>query len=310
MRAYRPIAAGAGCAIVWVLFVVVRLAAQDGPLRADPQSPELAGVRISWPSEGQAALELDGVGSFGATTNAQPVPMASLAKIMTAYLVLHDAPLADDAAGFQVTISAGDVLDTARRKREQQSVVAVRAGERLTERQLLQALLIPSANNIAAVLAVHDAGSVSAFVVRMNRMARQLGLRATSYTDPSGFDARTVSTATDQLQLLDRAMRNSVFASIVAQPSVRLPVTGVVRNTNPMLGTDGFVGAKTGSDDAAGGCLAFVARRRVFGTSDTVLGVVLGQQAPDLIAAAATAASRMVNSAFTGLSRVDSRTGS
>jgi serine-type D-Ala-D-Ala carboxypeptidase (penicillin-binding protein 5/6) len=310
MRAYRPIAAGAGCAIVWVLFVVVRLAAQDDPLRADQQSPELAGVRISWPSEGQAALELDGVGSFGATANAQPVPMASLAKIMTAYLVLHDAPLADDAAGFQVTISAGDVLDTARRKREQQSVVAVRAGERLTERQLLQALLIPSANNIAAVLAVHDAGSVSAFVVRMNRMARQLGLRATSYTDPSGFDARTVSTATDQLQLLDRAMRNSVFASIVAQPSVRLPVTGVVRNTNPMLGTDGFVGAKTGSDDAAGGCLAFVARRRVFGTSDTVLGVVLGQQAPDLIAAAATAASRMVDSAFTGLSRVDSRTGS
>jgi serine-type D-Ala-D-Ala carboxypeptidase (penicillin-binding protein 5/6) len=310
MRAYRPIAAGAGCAIVWVLFVVVRLAAQDGPLRADSQSPELAGVRISWPSEGQAALELDGVGSFGATANAQPVPIASLAKIMTAYLVLHDAPLADDAAGFQVTISAGDVLDTARRKREQQSVVAVRAGERLTERQLLQALLIPSANNIAAVLAVHDAGSVSAFVVRMNRMARQLGLRATSYTDPSGFDARTVSTATDQLQLLDRAMRNSVFASIVAQPSVRLPVTGVVRNTNPMLGTDGFIGAKTGSDDAAGGCLAFVARRRVFGTSDTVLGVVLGQQAPDLIAAAATAASRMVNSAFTGLSRVDSRTGS
>jgi serine-type D-Ala-D-Ala carboxypeptidase (penicillin-binding protein 5/6) len=310
MPAYRPIAASAACVAVWALFVILRMADQDRPLPAGATSPLLSRVHIVWPAEGQAAMELEGVGTFGATTNARPVPIASLAKIMTAYLVLRDAPVDGHADGFQLTVSRSDVRDAARRRSDQQSVISVRAGERMTERQLLEALLVPSANNVAALLAVHDAGSVAAFVEKMNSTARRLGLRSTTYTDPSGFDPRTLSTATDQLHLIETAIRNPLLASIVALRSVRLPVAGVVHNTNPLLGTGGFVGAKTGSDDAAGGCLAFVARREVFGRSDEVIGVVLGQRAPDVIAAAATAASRMVNSAFAGLSRIETGPGS
>src|SRR5262249_56947633 len=115
----------------------------------------------------------------------------------------------------------------------------------------LQALLIPSANNIAAVLARWDAGSEDRFVARMNATARSLGMTRTRYTDPSGYDDATVSTAADQVRIVERAMGMPVFASIVAMQTTTLPVAGTVQNTNALLGRDGFVGVKTGSDDAA-----------------------------------------------------------
>jgi D-alanyl-D-alanine carboxypeptidase (penicillin-binding protein 5/6) len=159
--------------------------------------------------------------------------------------------------------------------------VSIAAGEQLTERQALQALLLPSANNIAAVLARWDAGSVDRFVARMNATARSLGMTHTRYTDPSGYDDATVSTAADQVRIVDRAMRLPVFASIVATPSATLPVAGTVHNTNTLLGHDGFVGVKTGSTAAAGGCFAFRAIRWIDGKRTTITGVVLGQPGHD-----------------------------
>ena len=171
----------------------------------------------------------------------------------------------------------------------------IAAGEQLTERQALQALLLPSANNIAAVLARWDAGSADRFVARMNATARSLGMTHTRYTDPSGYDDATVSTAADQVRIVDRAMRLPVFASIVATPSATLPVAGTVHNTNTLLGHNGFVGVKTGSTDAAGGCFAFRAIRWIDGKRTTITGVVLGQPGHDQIAAGLAAADAMVD---------------
>jgi D-alanyl-D-alanine carboxypeptidase (penicillin-binding protein 5/6) len=173
--------------------------------------------------------------------------------------------------------------------------VSVAAGEQLTELQALQALLLPSANNVAAVLARWDAGSVDRFVARMNATARSLGLAHTRYTDPSGYDDATVSTAADQVRIVDRAMRLPLFASIVATSSATLPVAGTVHNTNTLLGHDGFVGVKTGSTAAAGGCFAFRAVRRVGGKWASITGVVLGQPGDDRIAAGLAAAAAMVD---------------
>jgi D-alanyl-D-alanine carboxypeptidase (penicillin-binding protein 5/6) len=209
--------------------------------------------------------------------------------------VLRDHPLRPGEDGPTITLTYADVADTDRRRRQQESVVPVAAGERLTERQALQALLLPSANNIAAVLARWDAGSTGRFVARMNTTARSLGMIHTRYTDPSGYDAATVSTAADQVRIVDRAMRLPVFARIVATPSVTLPVAGTVRNTNALLGYDGFVGVKTGSTDAAGGCFAFRAVRWVGGERTTITGVVLGQPGRDKIAAGLAAADAMVD---------------
>src|SRR5213596_4027006 len=128
--------------------------------------------------------------------------------------------------GPTITLTDADVADTDRRRGQQESVVPIAAGEKLTELQALQALLLPSANNIAAVLARWDAGSAGRFVARMNATARSLGMTRTRYTDPSGYDDATVSTAADQLRVVDRAIHLRVFANIVASSSATLPVAG------------------------------------------------------------------------------------
>jgi serine-type D-Ala-D-Ala carboxypeptidase (penicillin-binding protein 5/6) len=117
----------------------------------------------------------------------------------------------------------------------------------------------------------------------------------TRYTDPSGYDDATVSTAADQVRVVDRAMRLPAFASIVATPSATLPVAGTVHNTNTLLGHDGFVGVKTGSTAAAGGCFAFRAIRFIDGKRTTITGVVLGQPGYDRIAAGPMAADAIVD---------------
>ena len=248
-----------------------------------------------WPAHGQAAFVQTGQSQLQAGPNQHAAAIASVAKVMTAYLVLRDHPLRPGQDGPAITLTDADVADTDRRRRQQESVVSIAAGEELTELQALQAVLLPSANNIAAVLARWDAGSVDRFAARMNATARSLGMTHTRYTDPSGYDDATVSTAADQVRIVDRAMRLSVFASIVATPSVTLPVAGTVHNTNALLGHNGFVGVKTGSDDAAGGCFAFRAIRWIDGKRTTITGVVLGQPGHDQIAAGLAAADAMVD---------------
>ena len=90
-------------------------------------------------------------------------------------------------------------------------------------------------------------------------------------------------------------MRLPVFASIVATPTATLPVAGTVRNTNTLLGRNGFVGVKTGSTAAAGSCFAFRAIRWIDGTRTTITGVVLGQPGQDRIAAGLAAADAIVD---------------
>jgi len=232
---------------------------------------------------GQTSYRLAGHGVVSSAAQT-PVPIASLAKVMTAYLVLRDHPLGDGE--LDVPVTDADVADTARRAGQDESVVEVAAGETLTERQALAALLLPSANNVAAMMAKRMDGSEAAFVARMNDMAHALGLRHTIYTDPSGFDEGTRSTAADQLVLANRAMQLPEFAELVALRSFELPVAGTVHNTDKLLGTDGFVGIKTGSDDAAGGCFMF----RVHRGGGDLTGVVLGRRGHDLIAAGLNAA--------------------
>jgi D-alanyl-D-alanine carboxypeptidase (penicillin-binding protein 5/6) len=129
----------------------------------------------------------------------------------------------------------------------------------------------------------------------MNVTARSLGMTHTRYTDPSGYDDATVSTAADQVLLVARAMRLPVFASVVATPSATLPVAGTVHNTDTLLGHDGFVGVKTGSTAAAGGCFAFRAVRSIDGKRTAITGVVLGQPGRDRIAAGLIAAVELVD---------------
>jgi D-alanyl-D-alanine carboxypeptidase (penicillin-binding protein 5/6) len=233
-----------------------------------------------------------------ASPQEQPVPIASVAKVMTAYVVLERHPLSGANDGFTITITEAQAQDAARATAEHQSGVAVAAGERLTERQLLEGLLIPSGNNIAWILAARVAGSETSFVAEMNAEARALGMDHTTYTDPSGFDPGTVSTAADQLRVFQRAIRFPAFRQIVSMASVTLPVAGALTNFNPLI-ADGYDG-KTGSDSAAGGCLAFFTQATVGRRPVTAVGVVLGQgqgsDTSELLAAAGETAKQLVQS--------------
>jgi serine-type D-Ala-D-Ala carboxypeptidase (penicillin-binding protein 5/6) len=258
---------------------------------------EIRLTTVGWPAQGQAALAVAD-DRPAASPDQRPVPIASLAKVMTAYLTLERHPLAGGRDGFTLTVTPAQAQAEAAAAAQDQSVVPVRAGERLTERQLLEALLIPSGNNVAWILSAAVAGSPSRFIAEMNAAARSLGMDHTTYTDPSGFDPSTVSTAADQLRVFRRAMGFAAFRQIVAMPSATLPVAGTVVNYDPLIAR-GYAG-KTGSDSAAGGCLAFFTRAAVHGRRRTVIGVVLGQGAGSdtstLLAAAGQAAQQLVAS--------------
>jgi serine-type D-Ala-D-Ala carboxypeptidase (penicillin-binding protein 5/6) len=253
--------------------------------------------RLAWPATGEAAVEIEGIGGLGTSGASTPVPIASVAKVMTAYLTLLGHPLSAGRGGFTLRVTARDVEEERGRAALGESVVPVTVGERLSERQALQALLLPSANNVAEMLADHDAGGVGAFVARMNATARRLGMSSTVYTDPSGYDAGTVSTALDQVKLAAVAMRQPAFAAIVDEPSANLPVAGKVENYDGLVGRDDYVGVKTGSDDAAGGCLIFAKRVTVQHRRFTILGAVLDQREGSYITAALTSARRLGDSA-------------
>ena len=171
---------------------------------------------LPWPSKGSSAVSAQGFGLLEAHGDPAPRPIASTAKIMTAVLTLEDHPLDPGQSGPEVTITAKDVADYQKDVSQDQSVVPVTAGEKLTELQLLQALLLPSGNNIADVLAEWDAGSREAFIAKMNAKAAKLGMAHTHYDDASGFSAKTVSTPSDLLIIGAAAMGNPVFRRTVA----------------------------------------------------------------------------------------------
>jgi D-alanyl-D-alanine carboxypeptidase (penicillin-binding protein 5/6) len=247
-----------------------------------------------WPLRGQGAYVL-GNDRPAVSPDQQPVPIASVAKVMTAYVVLQHYPLRAADSGPRFVVDQRDVVDTETRRHEDQSVVEVRAGEQLTEREALMAILLPSANNIAVLVARQVSGSVASFVAEMNHTAQALGMSQTTYTDPSGYDDGTVSTALDQLRLAQVVAKDETLAAMMATRSYWLPVAGEVTNTNALLGHDGFVGMKTGSDEAAGGCLMFRAVWPTESGNRSLIGVVLGQRGDNLITAGLSAARQLVD---------------
>jgi hypothetical protein len=136
--------------------------------------PEVA-PRPDWPGRAEAAIGLPVTGLLGAHGGSRPVPIASLAKIMTGYAVLRDRPLPTAGPGPVIAVAAADAAAYARDQRQEQSVVRVAAWEKLTERQALEAMLIPSGNNVASLLARWDAGSEAAFAAKMAAQPSELG---------------------------------------------------------------------------------------------------------------------------------------
>ena len=231
---------------------------------------------VAWPARGSAAVLIEGIGIIGVHADDKPRPLASVVKVMTALVILEAHPLRSGEKGPTVKITAADVAAYRAAVADDQSAVLVVDGQGLTEYQLLEGLLLPSANNFADILARWDAGSTRSFADKMNARAAALGMTDTRYVDPSGNDPASTGTARDQLLLAQAAMRNEIFAEIVALPQTVLPAVGTVYNVNALIGSGGIIGVKTGSGPEAGGCFVVAANATVGGQPVRVFGAVLG----------------------------------
>lgn len=251
-----------------------RLVASDTAYTLDGQ------FSVPWPAKGQGALRVPGSGDIGTFGEQKPVPTASVAKVMTAYVILKSHPLRGGDPGPQIEIDAKAVADGA--SEHESRVEGLVAGTKFSQQDMLKMLMIPSANNVARLLARWDSGtdSEAAFVEKMNAAARELGMTNTTYTDPSGLDAATVSTAADQLKLADAVMKEEAFRAVVALPSAEIKgLSTPLYNNNTLLTVNGLSirGIKTGSSTPAGGALMWAAYKSVGDETPLILGTLMDQ---------------------------------
>ncbi|MFH7336791.1 D-alanyl-D-alanine carboxypeptidase [Streptomyces sp. KHY 26] len=234
-------------------------------------------VNLPWPNEGQGWMDGDGIGTMGNFGKQTPVAIGSVAKTMTAYIILRDHPLKPGQEGPKIKVDATAEKEGGYSKSGESTLDTVHAGDSLTEKQALSAVMIPSANNIARLLARWDAGSEAAFVRKMNATAKQLGMSGTTYTDPSGLKETTVSTAQDQVKLGRAVVKVPALVAITSAASWTDPTGHNWPNYNSLPYWIGAIGIKTGTTTAAGGNLLFAARKKVGGQTVTVVGAILGQ---------------------------------
>ncbi|MFJ8313094.1 serine hydrolase [Streptomyces sp. NPDC094147] len=249
---------------------------------------------LPWPAEGQSAVAVDGVGSLGTHGEQKPAPLASVAKTMTAYVILKEHPITGKQEGAKITVDQQAEDDA---KKPDESTAPIRKDQQFTEKQMLELLMIPSGNNAARLLARWDAGSEEAFIAKMNDAAKELGMTSSTYTDPSGLKETTVSTPTDQLKLAQAVMQNDVFREIVNTPQIKIPgIPTMIYNNNKILLKPGVSGIKTGSSTPAGGNLLWAADTVVDGKNQRIYGIVMGHHTGTTLDSKLTAA---INNSYT-----------
>ncbi|WP_062981348.1 D-alanyl-D-alanine carboxypeptidase family protein [Nocardia anaemiae] len=266
---------------------------------AAPAASE-AHIQLPWLTSEPGAVQASGAALADGITGTllwsrepnTPVPIASIAKVMTALVVINAGDLDRTITVPQEVIAYSSKYDG--------STAGLVPGEVLTARQLLYAMMLPSGCDAAYTLAEAYGPGQDGFVAKMNDTARQMGLAGTQFTDPSGLpaptDYSTYSTPADLIALGLRAMSLPVFREIASSQSYHLPAGPGNRahfwqTTNRLLRDyPGTIGIKTGSTDAAGTCLLFETVR----AGIPLIGVVL-HSSPDSAAVAKDDAERMLN---------------
>jgi len=287
----------AGLIVVGSAIAPARATATTGTSAAAKAAAEVpVGVRSGWAELADGATGAD----LWSRSSAEKRPMGSVAKVMTAYVVLTTPGLNLNRV---ITVPNGIV---AYDEKYDASTAGLRPGDKLTTLQLLYAMLLPSGCDAAYTLADAYGPGLNAFIARMNATTRVLGLAKTHFTDFSGLpdpgEYTTYSTAHDLVNLGRAAMKLATFSKIVATREYKVAagnghIAHTWKNLNPLLGNyPGAIGIKTGFTGTAGQCLLFEARRG----SRTLIGVVLGSSAVNSpgLAAAASDATAMLNWGF------------
>lgn len=232
---------------------------------------------LAWPDYGVGAIGAVGIdGVLGTLGSQEPTPMASITKTVTALVVLDRMPLAAGEDGPELTLTQADARIYAETIAEGGSASPVVPGSVFTERQVLQAMMLPSANNYSVTLANWAFGSMPAFLSAASDWLATHDLAGTRIADSSGLSSGSMSTAADLVAIGKLALAHPVLSEIVQEKSAELPVIGTVQNTNKLLGSSGVIGLKTGTTDVAGACLLFAAEATVGSETITFVGVLLG----------------------------------
>ena len=239
--------------------------------------PPASMPNLSWPAVGQSAVAAENFGLLGSTTNQSALATASIAKVITALCVLQEKPIPIGQSGPTFTVSSNDVAIYNNYVAEDGSLLPVQQGEQLTEYQAIEALMIPSANNIADSLVQWVFGNQAAYVTYASHYLQVHGLDNTHIgNDASGFNPSTTSTASDLTQLGLLAMQNPVLMQIAGQTSTVLPVVGSVNNYDTVLGQNGITGLKTGNNAQDTGAFLFTSSTRVGNETIPLTGAVMG----------------------------------
>ncbi|MBU1868780.1 serine hydrolase, partial [Patescibacteria group bacterium] len=248
------------------LFRGADLKVSQEPIHAAPAVFPYQTKKVQVPevtAKGVLVLEPDSHTILWSKNEGQQLPMASLTKLMTALVVWDNLSLAQEV-----------VVPSLKRDdspAQLGSVMGLNDGERVTVETLLWGMLVNSGNDAVGVLVNAFPGGQQAFVVEMNKKARQLNLDQTHYTNPTGWDNKDhYSTVEDSAHLAVYFLRNPTLASIVSTESkvvtsvlIENPEQGRrierwyhLKNTNPLLGeVRGVIGVKTGYTEQAGECL-------------------------------------------------------
>lgn len=240
-----------------------------------PRQFTFKGPALKWrTSAASAEIAIKGGPAIFQKNARRQHPMASTTKMMTAYLTLvHHVPL-----DRMVRISKQEVLNDQQGLLKNDSEVPLRLGQQVSVRDLLYALMLPSADDVAWVLARTVDRRAALFVRQMNLTARTLGMTQTHYADPDGVSPKSYSTVQDLIKLVRVAMRVPLFRQLVRTKVQDTRAFGRLVNLNLLLGQyPGAIGVKTGWTPSAGSCLTFAARRTVHGHPLTLYGAVLGE---------------------------------
>jgi len=232
---------------------------------------------ITYPEYGASAFGAVGYpGVLGAAGSTEPLPIASITKVVVALVVLDAFPLAVGEDGPSITFDAADEQFFIDQLAVDGTRQPVSAGLTLSEHDVLELMLIASANNYALSLTRWAFGTPEAFLAATTTWLTEHGLTTVRIQEPTGLDFGNVASASDLVVLGKLALEHPVLAQIVATAETEIPGVGVITNRNILLGTDGIDGIKTGTLEETGANLLFSADRTVGSEIVTIIGVVLG----------------------------------
>jgi D-alanyl-D-alanine carboxypeptidase (penicillin-binding protein 5/6) len=240
-------------------------------------APDNPAVELAWPGNGSAAIGAVGFpGVLAQSSDTSVRPIASITKVITSLVVLQEKPLAPDESGPVITMTQRDVDGYHRQISRNGSAEPVAAGIDFTQRQLLDIVLIASANNYAETMARWAFGTEDAFLVAARTWLDAHGLTGIVLYDATGLDPRNASNPADLIELGKIALAHPVISAIVSSATAIVPYVGMIENTNTLLGWNGVDGIKTGTVELDDVCLLFATTLTVGTRTIDLIGVVLG----------------------------------